>query len=246
MTQLVNLYLVGGAVRDKIRGVESKDFDFAVEAPSYELMRQWITGHGFEIFVDSPKYFTIRARIPAGFSWKFADMELQGQTFDFTLCRKERGYSDGRHPDVVEVGTIYDDLARRDFTMNAIALSASGEFIDPFGGITDIENKWICCVGTSPWDMEQRLEEDGLRVLRALRFSIQLGFNIDGIIESFIHRDASKVLNKISDDRIRDELGKMFKIDPYNSIHILGYYDSVANHVFEYRGLWLIPTTAKK
>ena len=131
----MKMYKVGGFVRDQILGVKSKDVDYAVEASSFYDMERCIFEMGGEIFLSTPQFFTIRAK-------------LNGEVADFVLCRKESQYSDGRHPDKVEVGTIYDDLARRDFTMNAIALCEDGTYIDPHNGIYDIVRCLIRWVGS--------------------------------------------------------------------------------------------------
>src|SRR5579859_2576372 len=146
-----NFYLVGGYVRDKILGIPSKDLDYSVEAASYEEMRQSIIDRGGTILLETPNFFTIRARIGKEVS-------------DYVLCRKDGAYSDSRHPDSVEHGTLHDDLARRDFTMNAIAIDSDGNYIDPFNGISDIKNKLIRCVGNA----QDRFDEDALRMLRAI------------------------------------------------------------------------------
>lgn len=242
MTDL-NMYLVGGAVRDLYRNKRSKDWDFAVEAESYEHMREWLVDNGFTIFADTPKYYTLRARAEAD-SFQFGSLDLTRTTFDFTLCRKERDYTDGRHPDVVESGTIYEDLSRRDFTMNAIAIDKVGRTIDPFGGVEDIHDNIIKCVGSV-----ERLEEDGLRIMRALRFRVQLRFvfDDDDDIEDFLHSQrAVEALKNISVDRIRDELGKALRIDSSHTLGLLSRYDKIADLIFGEKGIWLEPTTAKR
>ena len=237
----VPLYLVGGAVRDHLRGVKSNDWDFAVEAESFDQMRQWIVANDFEIFVESPKYFTIRARAPKD-SFTFGGMDLTGSAFDFTLCRKERDYTDGRHPDHVEPGTLLDDLSRRDFTMNAVAIAEDGIYIDPFGGREDITNSEIRCVGSL-----QRLEEDGLRIMRALRFVVQLGFGLDPEIDAYLQTpEAVRALTYISEDRVRQELAKMLKEDSMSAIILLHKYFQIADHILNDRKIWLEPTTAKR
>lgn len=235
----VSIYLVGGAVREIVRGNETKikDWDFAVEAESFYVMREWMKKEGFEIFLETPQYFTIRAKAPKeGFT--FAGRDMSGRTFDFTLCRTEGEYTDGRHPDEVEVGTIKTDLSRRDFTMNAIAMDRDGNLIDPFNGAQDIKDGWIRCVGGVA-----RLEEDALRILRALRFAVQLDFKMSSAIHGFIvDPDTTKLLENISGDRIRDELTKMFRIDTSETLWYLNSYPSLTEFIFQ-GNLWLEPTT---
>src|SRR4051812_9903063 len=108
------IYLVGGAVRDKIMNITPKDLDYSIECESFDAMRQYIIDRGGTIFLETPQYFTIRAKVP----------ELGAA--DFVLCRRDGMYKDNRRPETVEVGTIFDDLARRDFTMNAIAIDEQG------------------------------------------------------------------------------------------------------------------------
>jgi tRNA nucleotidyltransferase (CCA-adding enzyme) len=234
----VKIYLVGGAVREILRGHPDKvkDWDFAIEAHDFDQMRDWIKFKGFEIFVETPEYFTIRARASNKFT--FAGMDMSGRTFDFTLCRTEGEYSDGRHPDKVLSATIQEDLSRRDFTMNAIAMDPKGKFIDPFGGQKDIEDELIRCVGTA----KERFEEDSLRMLRAIRFSIQLGFDWDNQIEGFLKRpENASLLGNISKERIREELHKCFKLDTLETLRILGNNWAIEEQVFA-GGMWLMPT----
>lgn len=241
----INLYMVGGAVRDLIRDVQSKDIDFAVEANSFDHMREWLIRNNFTIFAETPKYFTLRARAPKN-SFTFAGKDMTSETFDFTLCRTERDYTDGRHPDVVEMGTIYDDLSRRDFTMNAVAIAQDGTVIDPFGGVEDIEMDGgfglIRCVGSI-----DRLKEDGLRILRAIRFFVQLGFSMDGDIDDFLRtEEAVNALRTISIDRIRDEMHKAFKANSFLAMDTFNDYREISELIFKEKGVWLRPTTEKK
>src|SRR5688572_2507881 len=115
----VKVFEVGGAVRDKLLGLRPKDIDFAVEAPSFKAMHEFVSSTCSTIFLIKPEFLTIRAH--------HATMGA----VDFVLCRKDGAYSDGRRPDTVEPGTIFDDLARRDFTINAMAFDEEGNLIDP-------------------------------------------------------------------------------------------------------------------
>lgn len=224
----MKIYEVGGAVRDKYLGIESKDIDYAVECSSYEEMKQHLLDNGAEIFLETPQYFTIRAK------WK-------GQGCDFVLCRKESDYSDFRHPDKVECGTIYDDLARRDFTVNAIAINVkTNEIIDPHGGIKDIKDNRLKTVGNP----EDRFKEDPLRILRAIRFIITRGF----LLEMHTHYamfEFSYMLKYISPERIREELYKMFKFDTNKSIELICEFNMQEFVFNKDTKIWLKPTMEK-
>jgi tRNA nucleotidyltransferase (CCA-adding enzyme) len=237
----VKIYLVGGAVREIVRGFPEKvkDWDFAVEAKDYATMAAWIKYQGFEIFLETPQYFTVRARASSQFI--FAGRDMSGRTFDFTLCRSDGDYSDGRRPDSVKVGTLKQDLSRRDFTMNAMAMDSGGKIIDPFDGQKDIKNKLIRLVGGT-----DRLKEDSLRMLRAIRFAIQLDFEMDNDVYGFLlNSDNAKLLKNVDQNRIRDELTKCFKIDTLETLWLLQTYPDITNRIFQ-GNLWLMPTSKSK
>ncbi len=222
-------YQVGGCVRDRFINeifgtqLKIKDIDYSVEAESYLEMKEDIISRGGQIFLENPEYFTIRANVP-GFG-----------ACDYVLCRKDGVYYDGRRPDAVYQGTIYDDLARRDFTMNAIAVSEDGEVIDPFNGIDDIKAKIIRCVGS----IENRMSEDSLRVLRAIRFSITKDFEIEDNLFEYI-ANHNYDLSKISVERIYEELRKMFSYDTLKTIFCLSLADMM--YIFSDFPIKLEPT----
>lgn len=234
---MIHLYLVGGAVRDILLGRPSKDFDFAVEAASYDEMKEWLFENNFEIFLETPQYFTIRAR--RNQPWVFGGIDVSGLTFDFVLCRKEGSYIDGRRPDHVEPGTIFDDLERRDFTMNAIAIQEDGVILDPHDGTRDIQSRVIRCVGKA----EDRLEEDALRIFRAIRFAVTLSFKTDDDILDYIEGNLNfELLNKTSEERIREELFRAFSYSTLNTLDELERYSELREWVFTETSLWLMPT----
>jgi len=227
---MTQFYLVGGAVRDKILQVSSKDMDFAVEAPSFAAMRDEIERRGGEIFLETPEYLTIRARVP------------KLGAADFVLCRKDGAYIDGRRPEDVEPGTLMDDLARRDFTMNAIAMDEDGKYIDPFGGQADIEDKLIRCVGNT----HDRFAEDYLRMLRAIRFGITKNMRLDHpIIQCFLDPKLVGKLAYVSVERVREELFKCFKYNTLNMLYVLEGFPLVRDMVLGNSGMWLKPTLEK-
>lgn len=229
---MIRRFKVGGAVRDSFRGVEPKDIDYAIEAPSYQEMKEYVLSLGTEIFVEHPEFVTIR-----GF--------LNKTPCDFILCRKEGEYHDNRHPSSCEPGSIIEDLSRRDFTMNAIAIDCdSGEVIDPFGGRLDIAQHTIRCVGNA----YDRFKEDALRIIRALRFSVTFGYTMSFVTEAAVV-DLIHLLENISTERIRDEMMKMFKHDTIQSMRTL--YNLLGNQGLSYifnekTKLWLLPTMKDK
>lgn len=246
--------MVGGAVRDELLGVKSKDIDYTVVLENepimvnsiepFDYMVSYLRKMGFKIFLETPEYLTVRAQFPKGYQPKgsgddaagycgFCNQEghsakictalenrYDGLTADFVLARKESEYTDGRRPDKVIPGTLEDDLARRDFTMNAIAKDPdTGEYIDPFGGIKDIENKVIRAVGQPM----QRLREDALRAIRALRFYVTKDFSIDRQLLNSMrsHSVLDSIQYNISDERIQQELSKMFRFDTTKTLFAL-------------------------
>jgi putative nucleotidyltransferase with HDIG domain len=188
------LYLVGGAVRDLFRGVEPHDWDLATDADPNEVIAMF---RGLQ-----PR----AAVIPTGIKHGTVTVHYRGAEFEVTTFRTESDYRDGRHPEAVVFAlNVEEDLSRRDFTMNAIAMELpGGKTVDPFGGERDIGRKIIRCVGNP----RERFEEDGLRSLRAVRFAAQLGFTVDNSTLRAI-RPSLDVCAEVSEERIRDELDKI-------------------------------------
>ncbi|WP_461256726.1 CCA tRNA nucleotidyltransferase [Treponema sp. R80B11-R83G3] len=192
-------YLVGGAVRDMIRGKDIHDWDLATDALPQEVT-----------------YFVRRAGgkvIPTGIKHGTVTVLYKKNSVEVTTFRTESDYSDGRRPDQVKFSNnIEEDLSRRDFTMNVIGLRLpDGEIVDPFNGADDIKAGIIRCVGIA----SERFNEDGLRPLRAVRFSAQLGFEIEKNTLDAIN-GALNVSAKVSWERVRDEIDKILA-SPYPS-----------------------------
>lgn len=249
----MEMFEVGGCVRDEILGVPSKDIDFCVVLDDSDKMDflEWsdhnpfvtmvgnLEGMGFEIFLETPEYLTVRAQfpdrdIPVPGSFPNSQLAIKrvkkGITADFVLARKESDYTDGRRPDEVIPGTLEDDLARRDFTMNAIAKDSNGNFIDPHNGRADIDKRIIRAVG----DPFERLTEDALRAARALRFSVTKNFMIDESLRFAMQSAAviDSIKNNISDERIKDELSKMFRFDTPASLIALQRFPILTSAIF--------------
>jgi tRNA nucleotidyltransferase (CCA-adding enzyme) len=181
-------HVVGGCVRDVLLGREAKDWDVATSALPEEVQR------------------TFRRTIPTGIAHGTLTVLVGGAPIEVTTYRGEGAYSDARRPDSVTFGvTLEEDLARRDFTMNAIAFDPlGGELVDPFGGRADLAARLLRAVG----DPATRFLEDGLRVMRAVRFAATLEVTIDPATEAAIPT-ALASLARVSAERVRDELMKL-------------------------------------
>lgn len=200
-------YLVGGCVRDLLMEKTPGDWDFATSATPEEILKLFPNG-----FYDN-KFGTVG--VP--------DEKLG--VIEITTFRTEHGYVDRRHPKEIRWGkTIEEDLARRDFTINAISLKiearpqgSTHEVVDPFGGREDIKNKLIRAVGNP----NERFKEDALRLMRAIRFATHLAFSIEEKTWAAIANDA-KLITEISAERVRDELLKILGSDyPYDGVMLL-------------------------
>ncbi len=199
-------YVVGGCVRDFLLGKEPKDYDVTTSALPEQVIEVF---KGYEV-------------IPTGLQHGTVTVMVGGMPIEVTTFRVEAGYSDGRHPDSVMFAlSVEDDLMRRDFTMNAIAYNKWRGFVDVYGGYDDIENKTIRCMG-NPYN---RFNEDGLRILRAIRFAAQLGFEIENETSNAIH-DCRHLLDNISKERIQNELCKILMSDNCGC-HIMCEYEDV-------------------
>ena len=181
-------YFVGGCVRDTLLGREPGDWDIASSAHPEQIM---------DIFGTDA--------IPTGCKHGTVTVKSGGETFEVTTFRTDGQYTDGRHPDrVTFADTIEDDLARRDFTINAMAIDKDGHIIDLYNGAGDLKRGIIRCVG----DAGTRFEEDALRILRALRFASTLNFTMEPATAEAIHREAG-LLKKIAAERILTEMNKL-------------------------------------
>ncbi len=184
--------MVGGCVRDTLRGQRVNDWDVATTARPEKVQRTF------------PKV------IPTGIDHGTVTVLWKGQAYELTTLRGEGAYSDGRRPDEVEFVTDIDrDLARRDFTVNAIAYDpVDGQVADPFGGLRDMREKVLRAVG----DPRERFQEDGLRILRGARFVATLGFELEDDTEAAF-RGALDTFRKVSPERVREEWLKAMKAE---------------------------------
>ena len=182
-------YAVGGCVRDSLLGLSPHDWDLCTSATPEETLA----------------LFGEKQCIPTGLQHGTITVKWKGKLYETTTFRTEGTYSDGRHPDHVEfVPDVKEDLARRDFTINAMAYSAEEGLIDPFGGRDDLAKKIVRAVG----EPERRFEEDALRILRLYRFAARFGFAVEPATGQAA-KDLCRHLDCVSAERIAEELTRL-------------------------------------
>ena len=185
-------YAVGGCVRDSLLGLTPHDYDLCTDASPEETAR---------IFAD----FTL---VRAGEKHGTIGVVMDGEIYEITTFRTEGGYRDSRHPDWVRFVTdVKEDLARRDFTVNAMAYSPKEGYIDPFGGQKDLENHILRAVG----DPETRFTEDALRILRGVRFAVRFGLTPEKETMDAMVNLAPRMEN-LARERVFDELCKLLPL----------------------------------
>ena len=201
MTTTFEFFEVGGCVRDSFLGVNSKDVDFVVVSTTT---------------TDTPFSDLVSHLEDEGFSvW---EVRSRTKDADFVLARRDVDCSGGRKATSVMAGDLLGDLARRDFTVNAMALTVNGELVDPFGGLEDLENRVLRFVG----DPFQRITEDGVRVLRGFRFMLTKGLTpTTETLEALTSDTAVQALMLVAEERIGVELEKMFKFDTLGTLAVL-------------------------
>jgi tRNA nucleotidyltransferase/poly(A) polymerase len=197
----------------------------------FDILESYLKEEGFEIFLVTSDCFTIRAKFPKDHKYK--------GVADFVMARKEIGYIPDTRTPIVKPGTLYDDLERRDFTLNALAKDGDGKIIDFFNGLQDLKDGVL----KTPLPTKVTFNDDPLRILRAIRFSITKGFRITPTmaitIESYNYEEKMGV---VSMERIREELLKCFKHDTLKTLTILDEFPTLKNYIFKSKILWLKPT----
>ena len=182
-------YAVGGCVRDSLLGRTAHDWDLCTSALPQQVM----------------ELFGTEQCIPTGLQHGTVTIKYGGQLYETTTFRTEGSYTDGRHPDAVQfVPDVREDLARRDFTINAMAYNEAEGLVDPFGGQADLQNGLLRAVG----EPQQRFTEDALRILRLYRFAARFGFALDAATARAARQLATH-LDCISVERIQEELAKL-------------------------------------
>ncbi len=182
-------YAVGGCVRDSLLGRTAHDWDLCTSALPQQVM----------------ELFGAEQCIPTGLQHGTVTIKYGGQLYETTTFRTEGSYTDGRHPDAVQfVPDVREDLARRDFTINAMAYNEAEGLVDPFGGQKDLQGGLLRAVG----EPQQRFTEDALRILRLYRFAARFGFALDAATARAA-RQLAPHLDCISAERIQEELAKL-------------------------------------
>jgi len=257
MDMKYELYQIGGHVRDSIIGVPSKDIDYTVvvdnnggffcdeisgcrditkydtpEAAFNDFVEE-IKSQGYEVFLETPECLTVRARMPH-----------TKEVADFVIARQETYIPESRTP-TATLGTLYDDVMRRDFTLNAIAKDVDGNIIDLVGGVRDLRLGIL----RTPIDSVLSLNDDPLRIFRAVRFQVTRGFDFsDALIAAMRHYPLDR-LKLISEERIREELYKCFAHDSRKTMKVLNDLDRsgcyLLNWVLRNTSIWLNPTLKK-
>lgn len=219
-------YLVGGCVRDRLMNRPCGDIDITTSAKPYEV-EQIFTENKIKFIETGLKHGTVTAVI-------------DGEAYEVTTFRIDGAYSDNRHPENVEfVDEVSLDLARRDFTINAIAYNDSTGIVDPFYGKRDIENKIIRAVG----DADKRFREDALRIMRALRFASVLDFDIEDNTKTAIFNNKA-LLKNIASERLFSELKKLLLGDNVEKI-LTEYREVIAVIIPELRKTFDFPQHTK-
>lgn len=240
---MINIYEVGGSVRDRLLGLESKDKDFVVvfDDVTIGIDKAWgelinyLKNQGYEIFLETRSCYTIRARFPENHQHK-------GLVADFVIARKDIQYNLENRKPIIELGTIKDDILKRDFCCNALYINENNKIIDLTGyGISDIKNKTL----RTPIEVNKTLLDDPLRIFRAIRFAVTKEFTLVYHLRyAILNNDFN--FNVVSTERVREELYKCFKHNTLKTLSYLEYFPKVKEYAFANQKLWLKPTNELK
>jgi len=201
----------------------------------YEVMKHYMLEQGFTIFLETKEMVTIRGKFPKGH-------KNEGITGDFVLARKEVGYEEGTRRPILEIGDLWDDLVRRDFSINAMAEDEEGNIIDYFNGKEDLNDRLL----RTPQPALVTFNDDPLRLLRALRFKITKRLYLSVEIRGAMANPdiLYKLKEVVSQERIREEVLKMMKYDTIETIKLLTEFKLL--HVCFGGEMWLKPTFENK
>ena len=238
------LYEVGGRVRDELLGLQSNDIDYSVvvENPhQYDpntvttLFAEQLKKEGYEVFLVTENCYTVRALFPTN--------HVHSGVADFVIARREVGYVEGTRTPIIELGTLEDDLSRRDFTVNAIAKDIDGNLIDLFNGQQDLVDQTL----RTPLDPHITLNDDPLRILRALRFACTKGFGLEPELINAVSKFKGD-FSVVSTERVSDELNKMFNHDTIDALGWLEFLRRTNRTTYQqlFPEPWKLKMTNKK
>ena len=240
------IYKVGGCVRDRLLGIPSNDIDYVYVCDDtimsvhdgFDSMKKYLIENKFKIFLITPDCFTIRAKFPEG--------HLHKGVADFVMSRKEISYDLNTRKPKIKIGTLKDDLERRDFTVNAMAEEDDGGdvVIDYFNGKNDLKNRIL----KTPKNPVISMLDDPLRILRGIRFCITKNFKMDvHLLQCMKQRNViDKFFRVVSIDRMREELTKSFRHDTVKTILFLQQIFTTNDLDKIFDNMWLLPTCKNK
>jgi poly(A) polymerase len=243
-----DIYEVGGKIRDEILGLRSNDVDYSVvirqdydsmEAAYDDFIKQ-IESEGFDVKKEHPDTLTVRALFPKD--------HIHSGVADFVIARREVDYPIGSRTPICELGTLLNDLERRDFTVNAIAKDINGKLIDPFGGINHLGQMIL----DTPGEPVKSFTDDPLRIIRAMRFCITKGFTLsDRVRFAICELGIQGLEEKVHSDRIAIEINKCLRHNSYKTLKYFHYFTSTLDFplmemVFSNTDLWLTISNKKR
>ncbi len=234
---------VGGSIRDELLGLNSKDKDFVVVLDDisktvdqgFDEMKEHLVQQQYQIFLETRDCYTIRAKFPIGHAH-------EGLVADFVLARKEIGYIKGTRNPILVLGTIEDDIFRRDFRCNALYKDENGNIVDLTGfGIDDIKFKVL----QTPLDPLITFQDDPLRIFRGIRFCITKTFILNQSCIDAMRQDTID-FSTVSLERVREELYKCFKHNTLKTLRYLEAFPKLQQYAFGSNELWLKPHMGDK
>jgi poly(A) polymerase len=235
----IKIFEIGGSVRDELLGIDSKDKDFVVVFDdisigidkAWEYLIDYLKENGYEIFLETKDCYTIRAKFPVTHKHK-------GLTADFVIARKDISYNKENRKPIIELGTIQNDVFRRDFCCNALYKDENGQIVDlTLRGIANVYHKKL----STPLNPMTTFNDDPLRIFRAIRFAVTKNFTLDIRIIDAINRGQFN-FSVVSTERVREELYKCFKHDTLKTLMYLEMFPTLQDYAFKGNKLWLMPT----
>ena len=233
---MFSFYKVGGCIRDKLLNLQHKDIDFVVVGMNINSLQSYLIDRGFVIIKIFHECLTIKTKFLSDTEIDFPFKLIRNNIYDFNVGRKDLEYNNSTRVPKICVGSLYDDMYRRDFTINSLAEDANGNIIDYFNGISDINNKVVKTI----IDPNISVEQDPLRILRGIRFAITLNFILDEKLEAAINNFNYTLMNKITTDKIIRELKLCFSHNTLATLRLLNKFNNLETYLFD-NNIKLVP-----